>query len=82
MTEAWQTANELLQNAEQLEKMLDDHNDSGDLSCSRQGWTAGSRLQTLNTSQIGSFEDLWRRQQLLWEKSQELHKEGSQFMQP
>lgn len=80
MTEAWQTATELLQNAEMLEKMLDEQPTEMQ---PRGSFTAESLTQPgAASSARGSFDDLWRRQQLLWEKSQELHKEGSHFMQP
>lgn len=59
MSEAWQTARELMKNADQLEDMLQQQG----------GGEAG-------------IQELWQRQQLLWQRSQELHKEGAAFLGP
>ena len=81
--EAWRTARELLGNAEQLDAMLQTRQGGSGETQPKAG-SEGSCNPGVQPETIAeSFAELWKRQQLLWERSQQLHKEAAaSFMQP
>lgn len=75
MTEARSTADELLRNAERLERLLQEEQ----ASCQPGLVAADSALEA--GSQTSDFERLWQQQQRLWARSRELHQQGSSVWQ-
>lgn len=77
--EAWQTANELLSNAQSLERILEARQAQSQHSALDNGEAEGSSRHEAKVSSKVSNQDweaLWSQQERLWLRSQELHRES------